>query len=654
MTKEHTPTSLLKKVGYSLAVICLLLLICGISLCGYYILKAPKLTSAYVTSTASSTIYDSQGKKLLSLGVDDREVIKPNQLPSQTSAAITSIEDRRFYSHHGLDVIRILGAALANFKASDNSLQGGSTLDQQLIKLSYFSTKESDQTLERKIQEAWLAVELDRIYSKKEILALYANKVFMGNGIYGMQTAAKYYYGKPLKDLSLAQTALLAGIPNAPSSYNPYANQTLATQRRNQVLKAMLQTKKISNSAYQKAVATPITAGLLAYDSQRNQTSHKHALWADAYLKEVVADLRAKGYDPYEKSLKVYTNLDTAAQHRLYQLANSDQLKYPNDQMQVAASVINPKSGAVVAMIGGRKQGELTFGLNRAVQATRSNASTAKPLLDYAPAIEYLGWSSQHELDDSKFVYPDTNKVLHDFDGTYLGKKMTMQEALVQSRNVPAIRALQAVGMKRAQSFIEQLGFTYKHKLELQNGIGLPSSSLQNAAAYACFANGGYYYQPSYITSIELPNGQTKSFKTKPKRVMKASTAYIVTKMLEQVISSPSGTGHDAAVYGLYQAGKTGTNAYPSDLKPASFPDNALMDSWFNGYSRNYSISVWTGYDKPYESGHYLSEADSKIAQKFYQDIMTYLAQGQVNKQWTKPASVKTIKANNQTYYAPK
>lgn len=653
MTKEHTPTSLLKKVGYSLAVICLLLLICGISLCGYYILKAPKLTSAYVTSTASSTIYDSQGKKLLSLGVDDREVIKPNQLPSQTSAAITSIEDRRFYSHHGLDVIRIFGAALANFKASDNSLQGGSTLDQQLIKLSYFSTKKSDQTLERKIQEAWLAVELDRIYSKKEILALYANKVFMGNGIYGMQTAAKYYYGKPLKDLSLAQTALLAGIPNAPSSYNPYANQTLATQRRNQVLKAMLQTNKISNSAYQKAVATPITAGLLAYDSQRNQTSHKHALWADAYLKEVVADLRAKGYDPYEKSLKVYTNLDTAAQHRLYQLANSNQLNYPNDQMQVAASVINPKSGAVVAMIGGRKQGELTFGLNRAVQATRSNASTAKPLLDYAPAIEYLGWSSQHELDDSKFIYPDTNKVLHDFDGTYLGK-MTMQEALVQSRNVPAIRALQAVGMKRAQSFIEQLGFTYKHKLELQNGIGLPSSSLQNAAVYACFANGGYYYQPSYITSIELPNGQTKSFKTKPKRVMKASTAYIVTKMLEQVISSPSGTGHDAAVYGLYQAGKTGTNAYPSDLKPASFPANALMDSWFNGYSRNYSISVWTGYDKPYESGHYLSEADSKIAQKFYQDIMTYLAQGRVNKQWTKPASVKTIKANNQTYYAPK
>ena len=187
--------------------------------------------------------------------------------------------------------------------------------------------------------------------------------------------------------------------------------------------------------------------------------------------------------------------------------------------MQVAASVINPKSGAVVAMIGGRKQGELTFGLNRAVQATRSNASTAKPLLDYAPAIEYLGWSSQHELDDSKFVYPDTNKVLHDFDGTYLGK-MTMQEALVQSRNVPAIRALQAVGMKRAQSFIEQLGFTYKHKLELQNGIGLPSSSLQNAAAYACFANGGYYYQPRLFYPParrgSLPAKKSRSCKLQP------------------------------------------------------------------------------------------------------------------------------------------
>ena len=653
MAEKHSLATNLKRVLYAFIILILILLIFLIGLGSYYIFKAPKLTEAYVTSTASSTIYDNQGKKLLSLGVDDRQVVKANELPSQLKNAVTSIEDRRFYHHHGLDVVRIFGAALANLKSNNTNLQGGSTLDQQLIKLSYFSTKKSDQTLERKVQEAWLALELDRIYSKKEILALYANKVFMGNGIYGMQTAAKYYYGKSLNELTLAQTAMLAGIPNAPSSYNPYADKNLATKRRNQVLQAMWQNNKISKSAYLKAKQTPIDDGLLAYGSQPKQTNHKHALWADAYLKEVVATLRAKGYDPYEKSLKVYTTLDTAAQHKLYQLANSDQLDYPSDQMQIAASVINPNSGAVVAMLGGRKLGDVTFGLNRAIQTTRTNASTAKPLIDYGPAIEYLGWSSEHILDDSKFVYPDTDKVLHDFDGNYLGK-MTLEDALIQSQNVPAIRALQAVGMTRAQKFISSFGFNYQQKLKLQNGIGLPSSTLQNAAAYACFANGGYYYQPKYITKIELPNGQTKTFTSKKQRVMKASTAYIMTKMLEKVITDPSGTGHTAAVYGLYQAGKTGTNSYPSDLKPASFPDDAVMDSWFNGYSQNYSISVWTGYDKPYENNHYLSATDSKLAQQFYQELMTYLAQGKVNKQWIKPASVTVQKINNKTYYEPK
>ncbi|MCP0887823.1 penicillin-binding protein [Ligilactobacillus sp. WILCCON 0076] len=611
----------------------------GITLFCFYAKEAPSLDINYLESSGTTTIYDSSGNKILSLGTQQRSTLKATDVPQTLKNAITSIEDKRFYQHHGVDPIRILGAAIADLKNGATSLQGGSTIDQQLIKLSYFSTKKSDQTLKRKAQEAWLAVQLDKKYSKNKILTMYANKVFMGNGIYGMRTAAKYYYGKSLKQLDLAQTATLAGIPNAPSNYNPYSNSQEATSRRNTVLLAMFNNKKISFAQYQAAKSESISNGLIPKNQHQNTQSTEKAVWADAYLKQVLSELKVKGYDPYQNNLKVYTNLDMNVQQKLYELANSNTLSYPNDQLQVAATVINPNNGAIVGMIGARKTTNVTFGLNRAVQTSRTNASTAKPLLDYGPAIEYLGWPTYYTLDDSKYTYAGTTKELHDFDNQYLGK-ITMQSALIQSRNIPAIRALSAVGITRAQNFISQMGFKYKKTLELQNGIGLPSSTLQNAAAYGAFANNGIYQSPTYITSIKMPDGETRSFSSKKTRVMKKSTAYMVTDMLKKVISSSNGTGQSAAISGLYQAGKTGTNAYPSDIT-TGFPSNAIMDSWFNGYTRNYSISVWMGYDQPYQAGHYLTTSDSKLPQLFYKYLMSYISTGLTNEDWIRPDNVK-------------
>ncbi len=638
------------KILISFAVALVAALVVGVTVFFVYASSAPKLSEQQLESAGSTVIYDSNGKKIMSLGTENRTYVAEKDIPQQLKDAVISIEDRRFYKHHGVDPWRIVSAAMSNASGSAG-LQGGSTLDQQLIKLSYFSTKRSDQTIKRKAQEAWLAINMDRQYSKDQILTFYVNKVFMGDGCYGMQTASKYYFGKTLDKLNLAQTALIAGIPNAPSSYNPYTNPEFAKKRRDDVLNAMVANKKITQAQANEAKQESITTGLVEKNTSKTVTSTEKI--ADPYIKQVIEEAKKKGYDPYKDSLQIYTNLDMAIQKRLYEIANSDEyLNFPDDNIQVASTVIDPDNGNVVAMLGGRKTGDVTFGLNRAVQTDRTNGSTAKPLMDYAPAIEYLDWATYHPIKDNRYVYPGTNIQLYDFDHQYKGL-MTMRQALVESRNVPAIRALAAVGITKAQNFISQMGFNYDKTLEYQNGIGLPSSTLQNAAAYAAFANGGTYYQPQYIKEIVTGDGERKEFSSSGKQVMQSSTAYMITDMLKGVITSPEGTGTRANISGLYQAGKTGTNAYPSDIS-AKFPDNATMDSWFNGYTKHYSVSVWVGYDHQYEAGNYLDNNSVALASLFYKNIMTYMSQGKTNTDWRKPSNVyvRYINGVRQLYLA--
>lgn len=218
-----------------------------------------------------------------------------------------------------------------------------------------------------------------------------------------------------------------------------------------------------------------------------------------------------------------------------------------------------------------------------------------------------------------------------------------MRNALIQSRNIPAIRALEAVGITKSQAFIEKLGFKYKKALEFQNGIGMPSSTLQNAAAYAAFANEGIYHKPQYINTIITADGESKKFASSGKQAMQPSTAYMITDMLKQVITE--GTGTRASISGLYQAGKTGTNAYPSDIA-SKFPSSASMDSWFNGYTKHYSVSVWVGYDHQYENGNYLDRYSQSLASLFYKAAMTYLSQGKTNTDWSRPSNVYVKEVN--------
>ncbi len=637
--QQRNVGGLIKKILLWVAGIVVLLMVASAALFFYYASSAPKISRSDLTSQSITTIYDDQNRVISRLGAQKREYAKDNQIPKQLKNAVVSIEDRRFYKHHGVDTIRILGAATSNVFGRSAGMQGGSTLTQQLVKLSVFSTAASDRTLKRKAQEAWLAINVEQHFSKSQILDFYINKVYMGNGIYGMQTAAQYYYGKDLKDLDLSQLALLAGMPQSPTYYNPLVSNTkYATQRRNEVLNAMVRSNYITQSQANQAASESVTAGL---DPDHGNISGSgtavDSKVVDPYVKQVLADLQAQGYNPYSDGLKVHTNLDLDAQQHLYDAANKN-VQFQNDKMQAGVAVTDPHNGQIIAMLGGRHTGNVVYGLNRAVQSNRSSGSTAKPLMDYGPAIEYLQWPTFKSIADTRFVFPGTNTVLHDFDKKYKGN-MTMREALVQSRNVPAIRALQAVGIKRATSFLDGLGISQKQPYTLQNGIALYISPLQVSAAYAAFANGGTYYKPYYISSITTQDGSVKQFNPKGKRAMNKATAYMITDMLKGVFTDSQGSATDARLDGVNQAGKTGTTNYPGNSS-----QSGVMDSWMAGYTKNYSIAVWTGYDHPLEPGGSISEQYVKSAQLLYKDLMQYLDSQNHASDWTMPDTVEAVR----------
>ncbi|MTV81141.1 PBP1A family penicillin-binding protein [Secundilactobacillus folii] len=621
----------------------------GAGLFFYYAQGAPDITQSQLESDTSTRVYDANNNVISRLGAQNRDYVKSKNIPSTLKAAVVSIEDRRFYKHHGVDPIRILGAAMSNITGSSLGLQGGSTLTQQLVKLSVFSTARSDQTLKRKAQEAWLAIKVEQKYSKQQILEFYINKVYMGNGVYGMQTAAHYYYGKSLSKLNLPEMAMLAGMPQSPTDYDPIHHPQYATYRRNQVLDAMVKNKQITSSQAATAKAVSVKTGLASTHpvSTINMTNQKYI---DAYLKQVYAELKANGYDTNNDGLRVYTNLNMSAQKHLYSIANtSNYVQYPSNKFQVGATMVDPNNGKVVAMLGGRKTGNVTFGLNRAVQTDRSSGSTAKPMIDYGPAIQYLKYPTYQPVQDTQFYYPGTTRELNDFDNKHEGT-ITMRRAIVESRNIPAVRTLDAVGINRATDFMSNLGMTFKDKLTLQNGIGVYVSTEQEAAAYAAFANGGTYYKPHLLNRVVTADGQSHSYSSKGTRAMSPATAFMLTDMMKGVMTSSNGSGTAANISGLYQAGKTGTTAYPDDYA-SSVPSDSAMDSWMTGYTKNYSLSVWTGYDKQFQTGHYITQSETEIAQQIYRAEMSYAQQNASNTNWTAPSDVVATRRNNVTEY---
>ncbi|MFR6756081.1 penicillin-binding protein PBP1A [Streptococcus pneumoniae] len=604
----------------------------------YYVSKAPSLSESKLVATTSSKIYDNKNQLIADLGSERRVNAQANDIPTDLVKAIVSIEDHRFFDHRGIDTIRILGAFLRNLQS--NSLQGGSTLTQQLIKLTYFSTSTSDQTISRKAQEAWLAIQLEQKATKQEILTYYINKVYMSNGNYGMQTAAQNYYGKDLNNLSLPQLALLAGMPQAPNQYDPYSHPEAAQDRRNLVLSEMKNQGYISAEQYEKAVNTPITDGLQSLKSASN-----YPAYMDNYLKEVINQVEEEtGYNLLTTGMDVYTNVDQEAQKRLWDIYNSDQyVSYPDDDLQVASTVVDVSNGKVIAQLGARHQASnVSFGTNQAVETNRDWGSSMKPITDYAPALEYGVYDSTATMvNDIPYNYPGTSTPVYNWDRAYFGN-ITLQYALQQSRNVTAVETLNKVGLDRAKTFLNGLGIDYP-SMHYANAISsnttesdkkYGASSEKMAAAYAAFANGGTYYKPMYIHKVVFSDGSEKEFSNVGTRAMKETTAYMMTDMMKTVLAY--GTGRGAYLPWLPQAGKTGTSNYTDDEIEKHIKNTGYVapDEMFVGYTRKYSMAVWTGYSNrltPIVGDGFL------VAAKVYRSMISYLSEDDQPGDWTMP-----------------
>ena len=608
----------------------------------YYANKAPELSESKLVATTSSKIYDSKNELIADLGAERRVNAQSSEIPTDLVNAIVSIEDHRFFTHRGLDSIRIAGAFLRNL-SSRGGLQGGSTLTQQLIKLTYFSTSTADQTLSRKVQEAWLAIQLERTATKQEILTYYINKVYMSNGNYGMQTAAENYYGKDLKDLSIPQLALLAGMPQAPNQYDPYSHPEEALERRNLVLSEMQKHGYLTAEQYETAINTPITDGL-----QSLRAVNSYPQYMDNYLKEVIDQVEQEtGYNLLTTGMEVYTNVDQEVQKRLWDVYNTDEyVNYPDDDLQAASTIVDVTNGKVIAQLGSRHQSSnVSFGINQAVETNRDWGSTMKPITDYAPALEYgIYDSTAYMLKDAPYNYPGTNIPVYNWDKSYFGN-ITLQYAIQQSRNVTAVETLERVGLDQAKTFLNGLGIDYptmvyanaisSNTTESNKKYG--ASSEKMAAAYAAFANGGIYHKPMYINKVIFSDGSSKEFSDAGTRAMKETTAYMMTEIMKTVLTY--GTGRGAYMSWLPQAGKTGTSNYTDDEIENYIKryDYVAPDEMFVGYTRKYSMAVWTGYSNrltPIEGDGF------RVAANIYRSMMQYLSEDDYPGDWTMPEGV--------------
>ncbi|PEK02601.1 penicillin-binding protein [Bacillus wiedmannii] len=624
---------------------CLLLGIVGLiaSVSAFFVMvkDAPKLDKSKLVNPLSTKFLDKNGNFFYEYGAEKRTHVTYDQIPKVVESAFLATEDSRFYDHNGIDFKRTTKAVMENVTGGFGS-QGGSTITQQVVK-NYFLTM--DKTAKRKVQEWYLSYKLEQQYSKHEILEMYLNKINLGNRSYGIATAAKKYYNKDLKDLQLHEAAMLAGLPQGPNIYDPTKKDNVerATQRRNVVLSLMNRHGYITKDEMNNAMKIPVTEGL---QPASEVTEMKYQAFLDAVVKEVEKEY--PDINIGSDGLTIHTTLDQDAQDYADKIMDGNLIKYPNDQFQGSFVFMDTQSGEVRAIGAGRKESKSTFkGHNMAIDLKRQVGSTMKPIFDYGPAIENLQWSTYHQLNDSEYTYSNGKKI-RNATNSYKGD-VSLREALKKSLNIPALKTAQAVGLPKSQAFAEGLGMTFKDgKTYESTAIGSNDSSpLELAGAYAAFGNDGVYNKPHFVKEVIFPDGKKKSFKPKEQRAMHDYTAYMVTDVLRDVVRPGSGgTGPTAYVSGIDVAGKTGTQNFDeSVIKKYGIPADANRDSWFAGYSPQYTMAVWTGYEKD-SPENYIGDRSTRIAQQMFQVMMSKFATDK--SRFERPSSVQEL--NDELY----
>lgn len=523
----------------------------------------------------TSIIYDGQSDVVTRLhGVQDRTWVSISELQPSTVYAFISAEDARFFEHEGVDVIRIAGAIVADIKAG-SYVQGASTISQQLIKLSHLT---SEKTISRKAEEAALAYEMERQYSKEDILEMYLNYVYFGGGYYGIEAAAEGYFGVHASDLTMDQSAMLAGILKSPSGYAPHINYAASINRRNNILRLMRDYGYITDDEKKQASARRPT---ILHDKREEYSGY----YTDAVTKSAAALMGITVDELIRGGYNIYSAMDSDIQHYCEEMFKNGEL-FPAEDSEAAIVVLEPSTGMVVAMVGGRSYtGGISF--NRATDIRRQPGSVIKPVIAYAPAFEYLNYTAADMILDEETTFADYTP--SNYGNKYYGW-VTVREAVTKSLNVPAVKTLSAVGVHRAKDFAKRCGIEFDDKddsLALAlGGFTYGVSPLQIAGAYSCFASGGIYNTPTLIKKITDRNGLTVyEYRQDSRRVMSEANAYILTSMLKSVVTE--GTGHRLNTLDIPIAGKTGTVGLA----------NGNRDAWMAGYTPEYTAVVWQGYD---------------------------------------------------------
>lgn len=558
-----------------------------------YLAKTTNVKGLESRLKQSTIIYDSSGKKAGTLYSQKGTWVSLDKISPNVVNAVLSTEDRNFYHEYGFSATGILRAALSNIKnrlmGNDTISGGGSTLTQQLVKNAFLS---QEQTMGRKLKEIFLAVQVENTYTKKQILTMYLNNAYFGDGIWGIQDAAKRYFGVNAAQLSVAQAAVLAGMLSNPSDYSPVTHQKQAIARRNVVLQAMVANKKLSQSQATKLKATTITV----VNKYKYKSGYKYPYYFDAVIEEAMSKYHLSETEIMNGGYKIYTTLNQNYQKSL-QSAYDDSYLFPDTttkaKSQGASIAIDPNNGGITAMVGGRSGTHAFLGYNRATQLSRSPGSTIKPLAVYTPALE-AGYSVTSTVQDKLQTYGKNKYEPHNWNNVYSGS-LPMYEALALSKNTSAVWLLNKIGVTTgydsAQKFGLKLNSSDKNLSLALGGLTQGTSPLVMARAYAVFANGGTYYPTYTITKIVDASGKTVATHqpSSGKKIISKAIADKMTSMLLDVYNTSYGTGATAKPTGYTIAGKTGSTQ--------SNTGTNNTDEWYIGYTKKVVVATWVGYD---------------------------------------------------------
>ena len=626
-------------------------LIGGIVFAVYIVVKAPNFDPKNLYSTESSIVYDKSGKQITKLGVEKRKNVNYDDLPQVLVDAIIATEDSRFMQHNGFDLPRFLKASagqVVNKITGHGNAGGGSTLTMQVSKNNYTSVESSGfEGIVRKFTDIYISIfKLEKNYSKEEIMEFYVNIPYLGNNSYGVEQACQSYFGKSVSDINLSEASLIAGLFQAPASYDPYRHPDYAEERRNTVLYLMQRHGYITKEEAEDAKKISVTS--LLRSSNPESESNEYQSYIDVVIDEVE---EKTGNNPYTTGMKIYTNLDTDKQTVLNDLMNGKTWTWKDDKVQAGVAIVDVNTGALVAVGGGRNRTGARQ-LNYATDITRQIGSCAKPLFDYGPAFEYNNAGLASQVYDGPHAY-SSGVSIRNVDGSY-GGTMTYKYALAASRNIPALKVFQSVDNSKIKEFVTKLGITP----EIDSNGGLHeahalgaftgSNPKSMAAAYAAFANGGYYAEPYTINKVEyIDSDKTVSLKSKRTRVMSDSTAYMITDALTYAVSGYGNIG--GSVRGVQLAAKTGTTMFDSEArKKYGYPSSANMDMWVTGYTPEYAVSLWYGYTEA-EKGYYLGSEGYSVRGKIFRQIISGISDKSGSKKFTVPNSVVKVTVEKET-----